>query len=107
MININTTELPTIKYEFSDLSMFCSILFLPKQQILIEKSPFSYNESNIDNLKFKFIYFQERFVAIITEQPINGNFIFFKNQDSAILVKQFIISYLGHIEYTYPTINLI
>ena len=49
------------------------------------------------------IYFEDKLLAIISEKPINNHYIFFKDQNSAVFIKQFIISHLGHIQYNYPT----
>lgn len=107
MLNINFTLLDGKKEQFPDLSVFYKSLYLPIKNEKLEIPNFYSIDFIHNDIKMKAIYFKDKFLAVISEQPIQNQFIFFKNQDSAIFIKQNIISHLKHINYTYPTIDLI
>lgn len=107
MLNINLELIDQQKEKFNNLSIFCDILHLPNRTILLTDSPFYYSNFIHYNINMQAIYFEEKLLAIISEKPLNNHYIFFKDQNSAVFIKQFIISYLGHIEYNYPTFKTI
>ncbi len=103
MLNINLNLIDQQKNTFNNLSIFCDILHLPNQNIYLIDSPFYYSNFIHYNINMQAIYFEDKLLAIISEKPINHHYIFFKDQNSAVFIKQFIISHLGHIQYNYPT----
>lgn len=103
MTDINFQNSNNEKLTLNDISFFCNVLYLPHTTILLDydSSPFEYSIIEKDNKKMKTIYFKDYFVALFDEESKN---VLFKDQNAAILIKQFIISHLGHIHYLYPTI---
>lgn len=78
MLNINFTHLEGQKLPFSDLSVFYKSLYLPIKNEKLEIPNFYSIDFIHNDIKMKAIYFKDKFLAVISEQPIQNQFIFFK-----------------------------